>query len=160
MKALKVEKTNTLVKKINDYSYVRIDDHKTYVYDFSTFLKDSNAYGNNYFSKVFEWQGACREAWFYSCITKEFLKKEGILVTKKAHNEYVGETFPFQRIRCLLNISSLKKASFNIDFTFCDPDNEEIIFSKGYQQILLTDHNHKITRFPVDIIDMVGEYVK
>jgi hypothetical protein len=49
------------MKKIESNSFVR-SGSKTFVYDFSVYLKDSNAYGNNYFSKVFEWQGVCREA--------------------------------------------------------------------------------------------------
>lgn len=131
---------------------------QTYTYDFITYLKDSNAYGNNYFAKYFEWQGICREAWFYNCIAEDFLLPLGVFITKSAFNEYKKETFPFQKIRSLLNTRDIKKASFYLDFRFCNPQDESIIFAQGYQQIVFADKKHKIQRIPLHIIDKIKQY--
>lgn len=133
--------------------------NQTFVYDFVSYLKDSNAYGNNYFAKYFEWQGVCREAWFYNCVAKDFLQPLGVFITKVAHNEYRKETFPFQKIRGLLNVREVKSASFYLDFRFCDPENKNIIFSEGYQQIVFANKNRKITRLPEQTIEKIKEYV-
>ena len=139
---------------------IRIDENqnKTFIYDFTTYLKDSNAYGNNYFAKVFEWQGFCRESWFFNCIAKDFLKDKGVLITKTAHNEYKNESFPFEEIRCKLNIENIKKASFDLMFCFCDKNDESKILSLGYQTVVFANHQRKITKFPQYILDKVTEY--
>ena len=142
--------------RINDNS--KIIEKKTFTLDFMTSLKDSNAYGNNYFAKYFEWQGVCRETWFFTCIASDFLKSIGVLITKSAFNEYKKETFPFQKIRCLLNTREIKNASFYLDFRFCDPEDDTVIFSQGYQKIVFADLNRKIIKFPLYILDKVKEY--
>jgi len=149
------------IKKTQLDSFVRINanNKKTFIYDFCTYLKDSNAYGNNYFARIFEWQGICREAWFFSCVTKDFLKDQGVLITKRAYNDYVNETFPFQKIRCLLNVRDIKKASFYLHFIFCVPEDEKKIFSKGYQQIVFANHHRKIIKFPDYILAIISEYI-
>lgn len=131
---------------------------KTYVYDFTTYLKDSNAQGNNYFARYFEWQGMCREAWFFECIAKDFLQPLGVFITKQAHNEYQQETYPFQQVRCLLNTREVRKASFYIIFRFCDADKPDTVFSSGYQQIAFLNHDHKIAKLPFLVVEKIREY--
>jgi acyl-CoA thioesterase FadM len=131
----------------------------SFVYDFVSYLKDSNAYGNNYFAKYFEWQGVCREAWFYNCVSEDFLQPIGVFITKSAHNEYKKETFPFQKIRCFVNVRDVKFASFYLDFRFCDRKDNSIIFSEGYQQIVFADKNRKIIKLPSDVIEKIRRYV-
>ena len=128
---------------------------KTYEHEFETYLKDSNAYTNIYFSRYFEWQGICRERWFQRSITRDLLQSEGVLITKTAHNDYVRETFPFQTVKCLLNTYHVKQCSFFIIFRFYE--NEELI-SNGYQQIVFADLNRRIAKFPEFILRKVRQY--
>ncbi len=128
---------------------------RTYEHEFETYLKDSNAYTNIYFSRYFEWQGICRESWFQKCITRDLLQSEGVLITKTAHNDYLRETFPFQNIKCLLNTYHVKQCSFYIVFRFFE--NGELI-SNAYQQVVFADLNKRITRFPEFIIKKVRQY--
>src|ERR1044072_5189346 len=76
---------------------------KTFQHAIDIYLKDSNAFMNTYFARYFEWQGVCRERWFHECIHDNLLAAGGVFVTKRAHQEYVEETFPFQRVDCYLN---------------------------------------------------------
>lgn len=128
---------------------------KTFLYEFDTYLKDSNAYANTYFSRYFEWQGICRERWFHRDITRDMLQPEGVLITKRAHNDYFHETFPFQTIVCRLNTYQVRQCSFYIIFNFFVEDE---LVSTGYQQIVFADHNKRIKKFPEFILKKVRKY--
>jgi hypothetical protein len=73
--------------------------NQTFTHSLTIYLKDSNAYGNTYFARYFEWQGICREKWFFECISRDMLQKEGVFITKHAEQDYLQETFPFQELR-------------------------------------------------------------
>jgi len=133
-------------------------DNKVFCYDFVTYLKDSNAYGTNYFARYFEWQGVCREAFVFSCVAEDFLAPVGMWITKTAHNEFIKETKPFSQIRCKLTVKDLKKASLYLLFEFCDQKDESIIYSKGYQKILFVDHEKKIRRIPEIAFQRIKQY--
>ncbi|MFW2372262.1 MAG: acyl-CoA thioesterase [Gammaproteobacteria bacterium] len=126
--------------------------------EMTPYLKDSNAYGNIYFARYFEWQGLCREKWFSECICPNMFELEGSLVTKSAHNDYVASIVPFQRIRCLLSTRNIKSASFELVFRFYDFDTNQLL-SKGGQKIALIGHESKrLVRFPNDLLDKVKYY--
>ncbi|WP_144110352.1 acyl-CoA thioesterase [Paraburkholderia sp. BCC1886] len=128
---------------------------KTFQHSFDIYLKDSNAFMNTYFSRYFEWQGVCRERWFHECIHNDLLGSDGMFVTKRAHQEYVHETFPFQRVDCFLNTVQVRHCSAYLLFRFC-VDGREV--SRGYQQILYSGRDRKIRRFPDGIVERVKEY--
>lgn len=128
---------------------------KTFTHTIETYLKDSNAYTNIYFSRYFEWQGVCRERWFQKDITRDMLQNEGVLITKTAHNDYVSEAFPFQTVHCTLNSYMVKSCSFYLIFRFYIDGK---LASSGYQQIVFANHQKKITRFPEFIIKKVKQY--
>jgi enediyne core biosynthesis thioesterase len=144
-----------LVEKISSEKFSKGMAPKTFQHNIETYLKDSNAYTNIYFSRYFEWQGVCREHWFQRLITRDMLQKEGVLITKTAHNDFVGETFPFQTVRCLLNSYNVKTCSFYLIFRFFI---EKKIVSIGYQQIVFANHRKKITRFPELILKKIKQY--
>ncbi|WP_144153119.1 acyl-CoA thioesterase [Paraburkholderia sp. BCC1885] len=128
---------------------------KTFHHAIDVYLKDSNAFMNTYFARYFEWQGVCRERWFHDCVHNNLLAAGGMFVTKRAHQEYVHETFPFQRVDCYLNTFQVRQCSAYLLFRFCVDGNP---VSMGYQQILFTDTNRRIQRFPAGIIERVKEY--
>lgn len=128
---------------------------KTFSHQIDTYLKDSNAYTNIYFSRYFEWQGVCREHWFQRHITRDMLQNEGVLITKTAHNDYISEAFPFQTVTCKMNSYRVKNCSFYLIFRFFI---EGRLASMGYQQIVFADHNKRITRFPEFILKKVRQY--
>lgn len=128
---------------------------KTFVHNIETYLKDSNAYTNIYFSRYFEWQGVCREHWFQRHITRDMLQNEGVLITKSAHNDYIHEAFPFQTVTCMMNTYMVRKCSFYLIFRFFI---EGKLSSMGYQQIVFANHEKKISRFPEFILRKVRQY--
>lgn len=127
----------------------------TFHHSIDIYLKDSNAYTNTYFSRYFEWQGVCRERWFHQCIQADMLQKQGVFITKRAHQEYVQETFPFQTVACKLNTFEVKQCSFYLLFQFLV---EGSVVSTGYQQIVYASHEKRIQRLPEDVLAKVRRY--
>lgn len=128
---------------------------KTFRHTIDIYLKDTNAYANTYFSRYFEWQGVCRERWFHQCISADMLQSIGVFVTKRAHQEYVHETFPFQAVDCQLNTFAVKQCSFYLLFQFVVSGN---VVSTGYQQVVFASQDKRIQRLPEHILLKVREY--
>lgn len=128
---------------------------KTFRYDIEVFLKDSNATGNTYFSRYFDWQGICREQWYFQCLPFDLAQSQGLFVTKCAHLDYVHETFPFQKVECRLNAYNIKQCSLGMVFRFYVG---ETLVCRGYQQLVFVNQNRKITRMPQELIEGIREY--
>lgn len=118
------------------------------------YLKDVCPYQNTYFSRYLEWQGMCRER-FLAEIVLVGVPFAGIFLTKCCHQEYVDETFAFQRIKILLNTFQVKHASSFLLFRFMV--NDELV-SAGYQQIVCAGQDRQIQRFPDEIYLRAKEY--
>lgn len=132
-----------------------ISEKRTFRHSIDIYLKDSNAYTNTYFSRYFEWQGVCRERWFHEHISSDMLQKQGVFITKSAHQNYVRETFPFQKVDCQLHTFDVKQCSFYLLFQFFVAGH---LVSNGYQQIVFADHNKKIIRLPEHILNKIRQY--
>jgi enediyne core biosynthesis thioesterase len=117
----------------------------TFKHSIDIYLKDSNAYGNTYFARYFEWQGVCRERWIQQCIAADMLQTQGVLVTKHASIDYVRETFPFQTVECELNTLNVKQCSLTLVFRFKVAGE---IVCTGSQQIVFVSHDKRIQRWP------------
>jgi enediyne core biosynthesis thioesterase len=130
-------------------------DKQTFEHNIDIYLKESNAYGNTYFARYFEWQGVCRERWFHRCISADMLQNQGVFITKRAHQDYMQETFPFQTVQCEVNTFEVKSCSFYLLFRFLVDGK---LVSHGYQQILFASHDKKIQRLPEAILKKVRAY--
>jgi len=128
---------------------------KTFRRTIDIFLKDSNATGNTYFSRYFEWQGICREQWYYQCLPFALVQSLGVFVTKCAHLDYAHETFPFQQVECRLNAFDVKQCSLNLLFRFYVG---ETLVCRGYQKLAFVGHDKKIRRLPQELTDAIKEY--
>ncbi len=134
---------------------IPVGTNKTFKHTIDIYLKDSNAYANTYFARYFEWQGICRERWFFQCISPDMLQAQGVFVTKRAHQEYVQETFPFQSVDCRLNTFDVKQCSFYLLFEFLVAGDT---VSSGYQQIVFARHDKRIQRLPFEVLRKMKEY--
>ncbi len=131
------------------------NDLQTFEHNIDIYLKESNAYGNTYFARYFEWQGICRERWFHRCISADMLQNQGVFITKRAHQDYMQETFPFQTVQCEVNTFEVKSCSFYLLFRFLI-DGKPV--SQGYQQIVFASHDKRIQRLPAHILKKVRTY--
>ncbi|AEG93416.1 acyl-CoA thioesterase [Ramlibacter tataouinensis] len=128
---------------------------RTFRHTIDIYLKDSNAYANTYFSRYFEWQGVCRERWFHQCVSADMLQSQGVFITKRAHQEYLHETFPFESVRCELNTWEVRQCSFYLVFQFHVGTR---LVANGYQQIVFASHDKRIQRLPEEVLARVREY--
>ncbi|MES2938062.1 MAG: acyl-CoA thioesterase [Pseudomonadota bacterium] len=128
---------------------------RTFHHQIDIYLKDSNAYTNTYFSRYFEWQGICRERWFHQHISADMLQSQGVFITKRAHQEYVQETFPFQTVECQLNTFDVKQCSFYLVFQFFV---QGAPVSNGYQQVVFARQDKRIQRLPEGVLEKIREY--
>lgn len=128
---------------------------KTFRHSIDIYLKDSNATGNIYFARYFEWQGICRERWFHECVSADMLEPLGVFITKDAHQKYIRETFAFQRVDCEVTTFSIKQCTFSLLFRFFV---EGKLVSTGHQQIVFANKDKKITRLPAHILEKIRQY--
>ncbi|WP_211465325.1 acyl-CoA thioesterase [Collimonas silvisoli] len=135
--------------------YLRPRQAKTFRHSIDVYLKDSNATGNIYFARHFEWQGICRERWFFECISADMLQSLGVFITKEAQQQYVCETFAFQKIECEVNTFAIKQCSFSLSFRFLVDGK---LVATGHQQIVFANKEKKISRLPEHILEKIREY--
>ncbi|MHB9154598.1 MAG: acyl-CoA thioesterase [Endomicrobiales bacterium] len=119
----------------------------------TVYLSDTNAEGNVYFSRYFEWHGQAREAFLVSCIPNimEIIKSSGmVMLTCEAHNSYFKSAYLFDELSIYITIQNLKHASFDLVFETKNAKTNELI-SKGWQKIAFGNGVGKIIPVP-DII--------
>jgi acyl-CoA thioesterase FadM len=83
------------------------------------------------------------------------LQSLGVFITKRAHQEYMHETFPFQTVQCRLNTFEVKQCSFYLLFEFLVGGE---VASNGYQQIVFASRGKRIQRLPEDVLAKMREY--
>ncbi|MBV8633546.1 MAG: acyl-CoA thioesterase [Burkholderiaceae bacterium] len=149
---LTLDDTSALIPRRFPWNKPRTE---TFRHRIEVYLKDSNATGNVYFARYFEWQGICREKWFFENISADMLQPLGVFVTKEAQQKYIQETFAFQHIECEVNTFAVKQCSFSLLFRFFVGGN---LVSVGHQQIVFAGLDKKITRLPADILEKVRRY--
>ena len=147
------EDTEIALQQIDLEPALRIP--KTFHHVIHIYLKDSNAYGNTYFSRYLEWQGVCREKWFHDCLFSNMFQMPGMFLTKVAHQNYFHETYPFQKVDCYLNTSQIKPCSLNLLFRFCV---DGVLVSSGYQKVVYVNKEKQIARMPTEIDVRVKEF--
>lgn len=130
---------------------------QTFSHALTVYLKDSNAYGNTYFARHFEWQGICRERWFFECIARDMLQDEGVFITKRAEQDYLQESFPFQDVHCELNSYAVRKCSFWLEFRFYCGGQP---IATGRQQIVFASRDRQIKALPETVLKRIRRYQK
>lgn len=133
---------------------VDTENRKTFELSVDVYLKDVCPYQNTYFSRYLEWQGMCRERFLAEKLLAGSTL-DGMFLTKCCHQEYVDETYAFQRVKILLNTLQVKQCSSFLLFRFIV---DEKLVSVGYQQIVCAGHNRQIQRIPNEIIERAREF--
>ena len=129
------------------------NDH--FLFKLEVFLKDTNLFGNTYFSRYFEWQGMAREAYFETLPNYRELLTLGIkLITKRASIEYKHECTAFDHIHIKIQNRNIHKCSFDMVFYYTSEKTHEII-AEGEQTLTFADPHGKIMRIPQPILDII-----
>jgi enediyne biosynthesis thioesterase len=132
-------------------SFQNFHPKKTYTCKIETFLKDSNAYGNIYFSRFFEWQGIVREKFWRECIADDMLASDLLLTTKSASIEYIQEVYPFEEILLELNTFDLKNTFLKIRTAFRSIPSKTLVATGDQTIVFRSIYSRKIIRIPEDV---------
>ena len=116
------------------------------------FLTDTNAEGNVYFSRYFDWQGMAREDFFRSAVPDhlEILQAGTKLITVHAWIKYEHESHLFDEILIKVQTVSLKKMSMELGFTFVNQRSGQVI-AIGGQKLAFADPTGKLILVPPSI---------
>src|SRR3989338_1238504 len=102
----------------------------------TVFLKDTNAEGNTYFARYFDWQGMAREAFFREVIgdINKFLQAGIKFVTIEAYIRYRNEVTLFDEVIIKVKPDNVSIATFNLIFTYLNKKTGGVV-AEGKQKI-------------------------
>lgn len=129
-----------------------------FLFELNVFLKDTNLFGNTYFSHYFEWQGMARETYFQTVPDYHKLLASGIkMITKRASIEYKRECTAFDHVIIKVQNKNIRKCSFDMVFNYINERTEEIL-AVGEQTLTFADAGGKITRIPEAITKIITKH--
>jgi len=125
---------------------------RTFTYEKRVYLKDTNAVGNVYFAKYFEWQGEAREDFLRRAVPNHMeLFSLGIkMITVNAWLKYEHEVRLFDEILIEISTVSLKKMSMELGFKYINKFTNEII-AIGGQKLAFANHANALIPIPSSI---------
>jgi len=106
---------------------------ETFEFDKTVYLCDTNAEGNVYFARFFDWQGMAREEFFRRNVSNHmYILQSGVrLITVNAWMIYQNECNLFDRVTVQVNTANLKQASLELMFTFVNSTTRKLIGHGG-----------------------------
>lgn len=127
---------------------------KQFIFQKRVYLSDTNAQGNVYFARIFEWQGEAREEYLRVAVPNhEDLFKTGLrLLTVEAAAEYKGEARLYDEIKIIITVTWIKRASFQLCFNIMNAHTGQSL-SVGRQLITCANSEGKLIAIPQPIKD-------
>ena len=116
------------------------------------YLKDTNAEGNVYFARYFEWQGEAREDFFRQAVPEHMaiLQTGTKLITVHSWLKYEHEVYLFDEIIIQIRTVSLKKLSMELSFTYINKNTGKIL-AIGGQKLAFANSTGKLIPTPPPI---------
>ncbi len=130
-----------------------------FLFEKTIYLSDTNAFGNAYFSKYFEWQGMAREAFFREIMPNpNFLIDSGIvLITVRAAVEFKHEVYLYDDIQIGLKVGAVKPSSSDLIFRY-RRKKDNLVFAIGYQTVAFSDKSGNLIKIPPEIVKNARPY--
>lgn len=142
-----MEKENFTEKRTEDRRKTKVDFSRRkfnkrgreFVFPLTVYLSDTNAVGNVYFAKYFEWQGKTREDWFNWVMGDDFetFMRTYKMITVEASHKYKQECLTFDKVEIGFKVEFTKMCvltTFNFRFK-----NTKNIIGIGHQKIAFKD---------------------
>jgi enediyne biosynthesis thioesterase len=131
---------------------------KTFLYERTIHLSDTNTFGNVYFAYFFIFQGECREEFFQFLLGADiipFMQSGYNILTINAHTDYKAALYNGDKIQIQLRVTEVKRTRVKLEFTIVNKANEETA-AIGYQWICFADPNRK----PIPIPEIFVKHAK
>jgi len=127
-------------------------ERKVFIFEKTVYLTDTNAEGNTYFSRYFDWQGMAREEFVRTNVPGlvAILQLGVKMITVEAYLHFIQETFLFDEILIDVKTSNIKKASLDLIFTYTNKKTNQLI-AKGRQKLAFADATSRLIPVPEEI---------
>jgi len=126
----------------------------TFVYKKTVYLSETNAEGNVYFARFFDWQGEVREAYLKQGITPEqyqaMVDSKVLMVTANASMEYLKMLMLFDPVFIRFTTRNIRRASLEMHFSFFHGLTGEFV-GRGYQRLTFQTSVGQIIPIPEPI---------
>ena len=125
---------------------------KKFVFNKIVYLCDTNAEGNVYFAKYFEWQGQAREEFVKINVpTLLSILQSGIkLITYEAYASFKKETILYDEILIEIKTKNIKKLSLDLVFIYTNKKTGELV-TTGWERLAFADATGNLIPIPEDI---------
>ena len=125
---------------------------KEFLFSKTVFLTDTNAEGNSYFARYFEWQGMAREDYFRHAVPNhmEIMRSGTKLITVHSWIKFERETHLFDEVLIKVQTLSLKKMSMELGFTYINKQTEDSV-AIGGQKLAFANPSGELIPIPDSI---------
>ena len=117
----------------------------------TVYLNDTNAEGNVYFARFFEWQGETREAYLKEGSSREelgaLLSSGARMLTVNANMEFYAALWLFDEVRIELTTCNVRRASLGMIFRFFKVSDGTLV-GKGLQKLAFQGRDGKLMAIP------------
>lgn len=123
-------------------------------------LKDTNVFGNVYFSNFIEYQGIVREKFLLSTVPDlhEMLAQTQIrLVTVDTYNKYISNAYFGDTLLIELTTSDIQAATCKLNITFKNKATHAVV-GKGYQRFCVVSAKGQVIRLPQALLTPLDFY--
>lgn len=132
---------------------------KEFIFERRVYLADTNAEGNTYFARYFEWMGMAREEFFRQVISdiQKFFQNVRA-VTLSASIDFKNETRLFDEVIIKAKPTNPKITTFELNFTFMNKNTKQLI-AEGKQKLGFTDIRGNIIPIPDEFKEKGMDYL-
>lgn len=123
-------------------------------------LKDTNVFGNVYFSNYIQYQGVVREKFFLEKVPDlhELLTANSLrLVTIDTYNKFISNSYFGDILLVELTTSEINGASCRLNITFKNKATGELV-GEGYQRVCIVGATGRVMRIPAQLLDILDFY--
>lgn len=134
---------------------------KTFKYDRTIHLSDTNMFGSVYFASFFNLQGEAREEFLQHFMAKDFgtfVEQRYGIVTVDAYCKYNAPLFLYDNIVVKLRVTKLKRTKFEIQFE-TERQSDKLVAATGKQWIGFTTAEGKPIAIPDIVVKNLKPYV-
>jgi len=124
------------------------------------YLTDTNAFGNTYFAKYFEWQGMAREEFFKQIAGgySEMLTSGVKYITISASVNFKKESFLFNKIGITVEPKRISLTTVELLFTFTNEETNEVL-AIGKQKIGFSNIDNVVIPIPRELLEGAKKYL-
>ena len=128
----------------------RYGSHRVFLTEMMVTLKDTNAFGNVYFSNYIEYQGKIREKFLLASIPDlgKILARTNIkFVTVDTYNKFISNAYFGDILIIELTTSDMNAATCKLNINFRNKATSQLV-GQGYQRFCIVNSKGKVIRIP------------